>query len=269
MSTACTEPNNTNRPPDLRSELASFAELRGATVIEERRFAFEDGTSSIVPVFSNEFWTSKQRQANALHEISYRACFKPQLPRFLIERLTRPGDVVYDPLQGRGTTLLEAALMGRVPWGNDASPLSRLLILPRLNPPTFDQVKERLSEINLRALAEVPDDLLVFYHPATLRHLCSLRKYLLKRRASGALDIVDSWIWMVALNRLTGHSNGFFAVYTLPPNQAVSVQSQRLINQRRKQVPPSRDVPALILKKTNALLKDVTENVRSVLREVR
>ncbi len=37
-----------------------------------------------VPVFTNEFWTSKQRAAHSLHEISYRACFKPQLPRFFI-----------------------------------------------------------------------------------------------------------------------------------------------------------------------------------------
>ena len=40
-----------------------------------------------VPVFVNEFWTSKQRAAHSLHEISYRACFKPQLPRFFITRL--------------------------------------------------------------------------------------------------------------------------------------------------------------------------------------
>ena len=33
---------------------------------------------------------------------------------------------------------------------------------------------------------------------------------------------------MVALNRLTGHSPGFFSVYTLPPNQATSVERQGL-----------------------------------------
>ena len=33
--------------------------------------------------FINEFWTAKQRQANNLHEISYRACYKPQLPKEL------------------------------------------------------------------------------------------------------------------------------------------------------------------------------------------
>jgi len=38
---------------------------------------------------------------------------------------------------------------------------------------------------------------------------------------------------MIALNRLTGHSPGFFSVYTLPPNQAVSVKAQKRINQAR------------------------------------
>ena len=66
-----------------------------------------------VPFLTNEFWTSKQRAAHSLHEISYRACFKPQLPRFFIERLSRPDEVVYDPFMGRGTTLLESALLGR------------------------------------------------------------------------------------------------------------------------------------------------------------
>ena len=70
-----------------------------------------------IETYVNEFWTAKQRDANALHEISYRACFKPQLPRFFIERLTAPGDVVYDPFAGRGTTLIESALLGRVPPG--------------------------------------------------------------------------------------------------------------------------------------------------------
>ena len=41
-----------------------------------------------VPVYEQEFWTSKQRQANPLHEVSYRACFKPQLPAYFIERLS-------------------------------------------------------------------------------------------------------------------------------------------------------------------------------------
>jgi DNA modification methylase len=69
----------------------------------------------VVETFVNEFWTSKQRAAHSLHEVSYRACFKPQLPRFFIDRFTGQGDVVYDPFMGRGTTVLEAALAGERP----------------------------------------------------------------------------------------------------------------------------------------------------------
>src|SRR3970040_2166987 len=68
------------------------------------------GTAT-VPIYVTEFWTSKQRQASSLHEVSYRACFKPQLPRFFIERHTSPGNIVYDPFMGRGTTVIEAALL--------------------------------------------------------------------------------------------------------------------------------------------------------------
>jgi hypothetical protein len=69
-------------------------------------------------------------------------------------------------------------------------------------------------------------------------------------------DRVDDWIRMVAINRLSGHSPGFFSVYTLPPNQAVSARSQRKINERREQTPPDRDVKQLILMKTASLLSD-------------
>jgi hypothetical protein len=58
---------------------------------------------------------------------------------------------------------------------------------------------------------------------------------------------------MVATNRLTGHSPGFFSVYTLPPNQAVSADDQVRINARLKQEPEYRDIRALILKKTMQL----------------
>ena len=98
-----------------------------------------------------------------------------------------------------------------------------------------------------------PDPLLTFYHPHTLAQLRALRRHLLEQPAP---DPVDDWIRMVALNRLTGHSPGFFSVYTLPPNQATSVIAQRRINASRAQAPPLRDVRALILRKSKSLLKD-------------
>ncbi|HEX2939533.1 MAG TPA: DNA methyltransferase, partial [Rhodopila sp.] len=204
----------------------------------------------------NEYWTSGQRRGHSIHEISYRACFKSELPAFFISRLTRAGERVYDPFSGRGTTAVQAALMGRAPAANDINPLSAMLCRPRLDSPDAEAVRQRLATIDLSQGVPdaLDDDLLAFYHPDTLRQITALRASLLAR--AGALDAVDDWIRMVALNRLTGHSPGFFSVYTMPPNQAVSAASQRKINAVRGQVPPSRDIRPIILRKTASLLAD-------------
>lgn len=253
MQTRISASSNLVSPvPSLVDELGDFSDF-GSPTVAARITVPEVGD---IPVFTNEFWTSKQRAAHTLHEVSYRACFKPQLPRFFIERLTEPGDLVYDPFMGRGTTLVEGALLGRRVAGCDVNPLSRVFAEPRLNPPTVDEVAARLDSIDFTWHRDVRADLRVFYHLSTLRQLTALRHYLLKRTTSGQADPVDRWIQMVATNRLTGHSPGFFSVYTLPPNQAVSIESQKRINAKREQKPEKRDVPALILKKTRQLLSE-------------
>ena len=203
------------------------------------------------PILTNEFWTSKQRVAAPIHEISYRACFKPQLARFFIDRLTDSGDAVLDPFMGRGTTLIEAALRNRIPFGCDVNPLSKILIKPRFDCPIMAEIAEALEDIDLTYQGEIDKELLVFYHEKTLRELMALRELFL---SSGSNSILG-WLRMVATNRLTGHSPGFFSVYSMPPNQAVSLKSQQRINERRGQVPPERDVKAILLKKSDALLK--------------
>ena len=239
-------------------------EWRGAaTAVDQVRVAVGEGQTVDVETFTNEFWTAKQRAAHSLHEISYRACFKPQLPRFFIERLTRPGDVVYDPFMGRGTTLIEAALMGRTAYGCDVNPLSRVLCEPRLDPPALAEVERALAEVDFENADSAPEELLVFYHPDTLRQICALKKHLLQRESAGALTRADRWIRMVSVNRLTGHSAGFFSVYTLPPNQAVSARSQAKINARLNQTPTRRDVPAIVLDKSRSLLRDCTPSERT------
>lgn len=215
-------------------------------------------TSDGITYLVNEFWTAGQRQAHAIHEISYRACFKPQLPAFFIDRLTEAGDVVHDPFMGRGTTPIQAALAGRTPHAVDINPLSVLLTRPRLNPPVLAAIDHFLGSIEWDRPVMVDDDLLAFYHPRTLRHLTVLRDVLIERAPinQSSPDPVADWVRMIAINRLTGHSPGFFSVYTLPPNQAVSVAAQRKINDKRRQVPAARDIRQLIMKKSRSLLRD-------------
>lgn len=221
-----------------------------------------------VPLVEGEFWTAKQRQAARLHEVSYRACFKPQLPAFFIERYTQPGDLVYDPFSGRGTSAIEAALRGRRVAANDANPLSALLTRPRLALPDYEAIEARLQEV--AAMRWRPKakgiDLSMFFHKNTAAEIERLRAWLLKRDGAGTEDETDRWIRMVATNRLTGHSKGFFSVYTLPPNQAVTAERQKVINEKRAQVPPYRDTAALILKKSRALLGGIDAAAVSRLR---
>ena len=219
----------------------------------------------VVETFVNEFWTSKQRAAHSLHEVSYRACFKPQLPRFFIDRFTKPGDVVYDPFMGRGTTVVEAALAGRAPAGATSIHSAPCWRGRRLSPPTPEDVDARLAALYLSHAVSYPQELEVFYHPDTLREICALREYLMTRERAGTIDAVDRWIRMVAVNRLTGHSPGFFSVYTLPPNQAASIASQVRINARRRQTPPRREVRKLIAAKTRSLLSDCDSDTRKAL----
>ncbi len=257
--------------PQRHHEAASFADELAEFVYEGQRTITSStavvagGRSVEVPTFTNQFWTSRQRAAINLHEISYRACFKPQLPRFFIERLTSVGDRVYDPFMGRGTTVLEAALLGRLPAGGDINPLSRVLVGPRLDPPTTTAVEKRLRELDLTRCGGRREDLLAFYHNDTLTQVCALREYLLAGEKTGTLDAVDRWIRMVAVNRLTGHSAGFFSVYTLPPNQAVSVEKQLQFNADRHQAPPRRDVAQVIARKTRSLLIDCGADLRRTL----
>lgn len=218
-----------------------------------------------IPIITRELWTARQRQAHSLHEISYRACFKPQLPHFFISRLTTESEIVYDPFAGRGTTALESAFMGRRIISNDINPLSKIIAEPRLCPPNITTVSERFKSIPKKPKNCISNHLSMFFNDSTFEEILALREYFLERESEKKLDGCDSWIRMVATNRLTGHSSGFFSVYTLPPNQAASIESQVKINKKYNQEPEYRNTQEIIIKKTRTLLSDIQEEERSKL----
>jgi DNA modification methylase len=212
-------------------------------------------TGGKYPIITDEFWTAKQRQACSLHEIAYRACFKAQLPNFFITKLTEKGETVYDPFSGRGTTIIEAALCGRNAIANDINPISRILSEGRTKIPTIQEIKNRLEEIIIDESLTSDIDLSMFFHKETLQEIISLKSYFLQK---DSLDPIDKWLRMVTTNRLTGHSKGYFSVYTLPPNQAVSPERQIKINEKYQQEPTYRNTKEIIYKKSLTLLKDLT-----------
>ncbi len=125
-----TELSTVDSPADAVRLADILRDFRCGERATERRWSRASDGSCEVEVYANQFWTPRQRDANALHEVSYRACFKPALPRFFCEWLTVPGQRVHDPFLGRGTTAIEAALLGRIPSGCDVNPLSLILAGP-------------------------------------------------------------------------------------------------------------------------------------------
>lgn len=69
-------------------------------------------------------WDFPKRGDWAVHSGDYRGNWPPQLVRNLIERYTKPGDLVADAFVGGGTTLIEAWLLGRRSLGLDVSKLA-------------------------------------------------------------------------------------------------------------------------------------------------
>lgn len=200
----------------------------------------------------DEFWTAKQRQMHSLHYAnSYRASFKPELPDFFIKNFTDVGDTVGDPFGGRGTTILQASMLGRKGLSNDVNPLSERLAYPKVNPVTVDEVAQRLSEIDLKKDVDLSkeEDMSMFYHADTYKEIINLRNYLKTHR-----DDVDRFIEMIAISRLHGHSNGFFSAYSFPQISIPKV-NQAKINKTKGMEPNYRDVASRILKKTKVTLK--------------
>ena len=72
------------------------------------------------------FISNDQRAyTHGLHK--YPAKFFPELPRWIINRYSRAGELIVDPFMGSGTTNLEAMLDGRPSVGVDIDPFSRFL----------------------------------------------------------------------------------------------------------------------------------------------
>ncbi len=81
---------------------------------------------------------------------AFPAKFPPQLPRKFIEGLTKPGDVVLDPMMGSGTTVVEALLAGRESIGFDIDPLAVRLSKVKT---TWLEI-ERIKEIGQRIVRQ-------------------------------------------------------------------------------------------------------------------
>jgi len=64
-------------------------------------------------IWTDSLWTISERDKSGKHDGFYHGNFVPQIPRQLILRYTKKGDVVFDPFVGSGTTAYEAESLSR------------------------------------------------------------------------------------------------------------------------------------------------------------
>lgn len=204
--------------------------------------------------YIGELWTAEQRQMHSLHYVvSYRASFKPELPEFCISRYSGKGDIVLDPFAGRGTTALQANLMGRIAWSCDINPLAVRLTKAKTAPVGLDEIVLRLNEVEFRRPVDLEgymDHFAPFYHADTYRELVNLRSFVKHKP-----DRINAFIELIALSRLHGHSPGFFSVYSFP-QISIPAQNQRQINVKRRQTPDYRAVAPRVIRKAAQALRD-------------
>jgi DNA modification methylase len=93
---------------------------------------------------------------------SFPAKFPPDLPKLFINELTKPGDIVLDPMCGSGTTIVEALLSQRKAIGFDIDPLAAIIANVKskhLNPTYLYDILELLLDHAQVAIESNKNDL--------------------------------------------------------------------------------------------------------------
>jgi hypothetical protein len=125
------------------------------------------------------------RWGHSMHTMcSYHGMFPARLVHQFVHTYTEPGQIVFDPFSGRGTTVLQARVEGRYAYGGDLSPLAFVLSKAKAQPPSWEQVMDAVDILEQRYRGSRPvdpqisEDIRMLFHPETLRQICFLRMQL-------------------------------------------------------------------------------------------
>jgi DNA modification methylase len=102
--------------------------LDGTTLQGNVGFKGEISKGYAMPGNVIEAYHNEGRDISAIHP----AKFPVSLPEFFIKAFSNPGDIIFDPFMGSGTTLIAAAKLGRIGYGMEVSPAYCDVIVKRL-----------------------------------------------------------------------------------------------------------------------------------------
>lgn len=209
-------------------------------------------------------WKDQPRSfGHAFHPLcTYLGGLPPAMAHTLIERFSRPGDVVLDPFCGRGTVPLQAVLRRRIGVGVDLNPLASLLTGAVLDPPTHREAQDRLARLHIDwtfvvehwrdeaaeligASAVAP----ALFHPETLAELLFLRHALDRR------EKVDRFL-LAALAGILHGSRPSYLTEAMPNAFSLAPRYTRTWLTEQASARPRRDVFALLAIRLRRLFRD-------------
>ena len=119
-------------------------------------------------IWTDSLWIISERDKSGKHNGFYDGNFVPQIPRQLILRYTKQGEVAFDPFVGSGTTAYEAETFGRHFIGIDIQKnlveqvkskvdnqkyFSEIILGDSSKNTTFDKVSETLKKQNKKNIS--------------------------------------------------------------------------------------------------------------------
>ncbi|RLI67995.1 MAG: DNA methylase [Candidatus Gerdarchaeota archaeon] len=144
---------------DVEIEIGAYKKI---TELQPKDFALE----------ITNVWSFPKRGKWATHYLNakYRGNWAPQVPRNLILRYSKEGEIVLDPFVGSGTTLIECKLTNRRGIGIDINREAVMLALDRLDFETLhdDYLEQKVFQgdaRNLNFLTDESIDLIVTHPP--------------------------------------------------------------------------------------------------------
>ena len=164
-----------------------------------------------------------KRLTHGLHP--YPAMMIPQVAARLVDRLSRPGDLVLDPFCGSGSVLVEAIAAGRRAIGIDLNPLATLIARAKTTPVAPAALRAALDAIAAALpslLADPPPAPPVpridfWFKPAVIPALAALRAAILATAEPARTALLATFSEVVRLASNTRASE--FKLYRYSPAQ--------------------------------------------------
>jgi hypothetical protein len=180
----------------------------------------------------------------------YFAMFPEAFVRRNVLAWSKRGDIVLDPFSGRGTTVFESLLIGRRGIGCDTNPAAACLSKAKADPPTLEEVLERLAVLAQRRrcfTSKAPETMDEFFtlcfHDETLLQLLYLKKKLAWRTSR-----VDCFIAALALGCLHGESHRTALCFSNRMPRTISTKPAYSVRWWRQRgcLPPERDIFSIL-----------------------